>query len=172
MLYTFQGSKGLYLGVNDDRKDVGTTGNAFTLPIIFLALIYYDPWHRFLLSFLSVRISLFHVQCLHVFLQLLYVIYFTTNLFGENICSQGFFLAHCQFCCSLKWWFTFRFSAPCWFYVIAFALLNGSTKKVLDSVKKCVLRISLVHSTVSFKVVDIERCVLITLACWSFYGYY
>ncbi|XP_043810058.1 DNA mismatch repair protein MLH3 isoform X3 [Manihot esculenta] len=70
-----KGSKGLYLGVNDDRKDVGTT-------VVVRDLFYNQPVRR--------------------------------------------------------------------------KYLQSSTKKVLDSVKKCVLRISLVHSTVSFKVVDIE----------------
>lgn len=42
-----------------------------------------------------------------------------------------------------------------------------SPKKVLHSVKKCVLRIGLVHSHVSFKVVDIERCLPVTFASWS-----
>lgn len=35
-------------------------------------------------------------------------------------------------------------------------LIHTSAKKVLESVKKCVLRISLVHPKVSFRVVDIE----------------
>ena len=36
-----------------------------------------------------------------------------------------------------------------------------SPKKVLQSVKKCVLRTALVHSKVSFKVVDAERYLLV-----------
>lgn len=36
---------------------------------------------------------------------------------------------------------------------------NGSPKKVLESITKCVFRIALVHSNVSFSVLDIERWV-------------
>ncbi|XP_057993502.1 DNA mismatch repair protein MLH3 isoform X2 [Hevea brasiliensis] len=70
-----KGSKSLYLGVNEDRKDVGTT-------VVVRDLFYNQPVRR--------------------------------------------------------------------------KYLQSSIKKVLDSVKKCVLRIALVHSTVCFKVVDIE----------------
>ncbi|XP_015576355.2 DNA mismatch repair protein MLH3 isoform X2 [Ricinus communis] len=70
-----KGSKCLYLGVNDDRKDVGTT-------VVVRDLFYNQPVRR---------------KC-----------------------------------------------------------MQSSLKKVLDSVKKCILRIAFVHSKVSFKVIDIE----------------
>lgn len=47
-----------------------------------------------------------------------------------------------------------------------------SPEKVLYSVKKCVLRIALVHPTVSFKVVDIERfllVVVIVIIIWALF---
>lgn len=40
-----------------------------------------------------------------------------------------------------------------------FFFCNGSPKKVLESITKCVFRIALVHSNVSFSVLDIERWV-------------
>lgn len=43
---------------------------------------------------------------------------------------------------------------------------TDSPKKVLHSVKKCVLRIALVYSQVSFKVVDSERLLPIIFAIW------
>lgn len=43
---------------------------------------------------------------------------------------------------------------------------------MLHSVKKGVLRIALVHSQVSFKVIDIERCLPVTLASWSWFVYH
>lgn len=70
-----KGSKCLYIGIDDDRKDVGTT-------VIVRDLFYNQPVRR--------------------------------------------------------------------------KLIRSSTKKLLESVKKCVLRISLVHPQVSFKVVDID----------------
>lgn len=50
---------------------------------------------------------------------------------------------------------------PC-FYVksfLSFSFCNGSPKKVLESITKCVFRIALVHSNVSFSVLDIDRWV-------------
>lgn len=43
-----------------------------------------------------------------------------------------------------------------------FVLQTGSPKKVLHAVIKCVHRIALVHSKVSFKLINIERCLLNT----------
>lgn len=38
---------------------------------------------------------------------------------------------------------------------------SGSPKKVLLSVKKCLLQAALVHPKVSFNLIDLERCVLV-----------
>lgn len=42
-----------------------------------------------------------------------------------------------------------------------------SPKKVLQSVKKCVFRMALVHPMVYFNVIDIERYLLVKFLSWS-----
>jgi len=41
-----------------------------------------------------------------------------------------------------------------------FHLYIGSPNKVLQSIKKCVMRLALVRPNISFKIVDIERYVI------------
>ncbi|KAG8497672.1 hypothetical protein CXB51_008920 [Gossypium anomalum] len=45
--------------------------------------------------------------------------------------------------------------------------MQSSPKKVLQSVKKCVFRIALVHPMVYFNLIDIERYVLVKFHCWD-----
>ncbi|KAG2695162.1 hypothetical protein I3843_07G002300 [Carya illinoinensis] len=50
--------------------------------------------------------------------------------------------------------------------------MQSSPKRVLHSVKKCVLMIALVHSQISFKVIDNERFLSVTFSSWSQFGYH
>ncbi|KAG5624205.1 hypothetical protein H5410_009423 [Solanum commersonii] len=91
--------------------------------------------------------------------------YFTTNHFEGTKCtpSTSSFLTIQT---NKKYWFTYFTSKVVlcrlifWFaYIIC-----GRPKRVLHSLKESVLRFALVHSSVSFKIVDIEKSIFVISA--------
>ncbi|WZZ76786.1 hypothetical protein YC2023_088156 [Brassica napus] len=109
-----KGSKCLHLGIDDDRKDSGTT-------VTVRDLFYNHPVRQKYMQSRFISYTLRHPH------------------------SSSPRLKFCERC-------------PC-FYVksfLSFSFCNGSPKKVLESITKCVFRIALVHSNVSFSVLDID----------------